>query len=213
MRKFLVLSLLALCGAGYADNIQDNIWSFVKNSSPFSWTAEIAITNQGAPAGKVVRTGNFCPRYYYDLYDAKNVLRVRGITRAFSLGLLCSWGVEIDLYQGEAFVGRIQGEVFTSSRAKFAFYDARGDQTAIAYLNDESSDFLIVSATSKGILAELNGKPFGDASIWEIKPSKDFLEVDESALKIFAGFVADYQRSFVRPPKREIYYYQESRRN
>ena len=102
----------------------------------------------------------------------------------------------------------IKGELWTNSRAKFAFYDAQNELIAHAFLNDETCDFLIVSAQSKGdIIAKLKGRSYGDASNWELKPLMYPLQVDQRALQIFAGFVADFQIYFVRPAQKEHHYY------
>ncbi len=214
MKKFFLVPFLLLLATVYADDKQDNGWTIVKNSALFSYTAEFGITKADRCTGKVVRTGLFTPRYYYDLVDANNQLQVRGITRAFSLGMLFAWGMEIDLYDADHYIGMIQGKIFTSSRAKFVFYNGAGDAVANAYLNDETCNFLIVSAQNEGaVIAELKGKAYGDSAIWEMKPMKYPLNMDERALQIFAGFVSDYQKDFVRPPKKEVYYYYDSRRN
>ncbi len=205
--KFLVIFLLCLSTV-YSDVLDEKTWNVTKDTSPLSYTAEFEIKNGEASLGKVVRTGLFTPRYYYDLYDVNDSLQVRGITRAFSLGFLFAWGTEIDLYDADRLVGMIQGEVWTSSRAKFAFYDANAVLTAHAYLDDESCDFLIVSAQNKGkVLAKLKGKAYGDASTWEMKLLTYPLNMDERALQIFAGFVADFQKNFIRPPKVITQYY------
>jgi hypothetical protein len=205
--KFLFAFLLILTSA-YSAIHAENSWYVTKDNSPFSYTAVFEIKKGETSAGKVVRTGLFTPSYYYDLYDANDSLLVRGITRVFSLGMLFAWGTDIDLYDGNQLVGMIQGKIWTRSRAKFSFYDAYGQLTASAYLNDESCNFLIVSEQNPGeVLAELDGKSFGDASIWKMKPINNPLSIDEGALQIFAGFVADFQKNFIRPPKKEIYFY------
>ena len=208
MKNGWMCSFVFLFASVYAEN---SSWNMTKNVSPLSYKAEFMIKKRGISLGKVVRTGLLTPRYYYDLYDRDNVLQMRGVTRAFSLGFLFSWGMEIDLYEGEDCAGKIEGRVLSSSRAKFAFYDALGRAVATAYLNDESSNFLLVSEQSEGnVFAELKGKAYGDASVWEMEFLND-PTVDEKALKIFAGFVSDYQKSFVRPPEKEIFYYYESK--
>ena len=120
-------------------------WRITKQVSPFSYTAEFPMNRNGVFGGRVVRTGLLTPRYYYDLYDAEGRFQVRGITRICSLGFLFDWGTEIDLYKENQLIGMIQGQFFTSSRAKFVIYDEQGRDRFSAYLNDESPDFLILS--------------------------------------------------------------------
>ena len=202
MQNKLLFIFLFCLSTAYSNVSDKNGWNVTKDTSLLSYTAEFEINKGGTSLGKVVRSGLFTPRYYYDLYDVNDSLQVRGITRAFSLGFLFAWGTEIDLYDADRLVGMIQGEVWTSSRAKFAFYDANSVLTAHAYLDDESCDFLIVSAQNKGkVLAKLKGTAYGDASTWELKPLTNPIPMDERALQIFAGFVADFQKDFIRPPK------------
>lgn len=211
----LLLASLFMVSAAYADVASDSSWSVTKDSSPCAYTAVFDIAKADQSSYKVVRSGLFTPRYYYDLYDTNGTFLVRGITRAFSLGMVFAWGMEIDLYDNNEWIGMIEGRMWTKSRAKFSFYDAMSQLTASAHLNDESSNFLIVSEQDQAqILAELKGKSYGDASMWEMKFLKPSATVDERALQIFASFVADFQNNFVRPPKQSnhFYYYNDINR-
>ncbi len=203
---------LLIVTAVYADVANSHNWSITKDSFPLSCTAVFNVKKTDAPGAKVVRSGLFTPRYYYDLCDENGNLLVRGITRAFSLGMLVAWATEIDLYDENRWIGMIKGEIWTTSRAKFSFYDGASQLMASAHLDDESCNFLIVSAQDQGqVLAELIGKSYGDASFWEMKFHSYPPTVDERALHIFAGFVSDFQKWFVRRPKvvNQYYFYND----
>lgn len=212
MRTLFISAFLWLAAHAYSDDPfeirpQDN-WNLFKNSPLFSFSAEFDCKKGEILEGKVIRTGRFCPRYFYDLYDPREVLEARGITRVFSLGFLFSWGMEIDVYDGDFMIGKLEGKLFTKARAKFVFYDAYGSATAIAYLNTEHAEFVIVSAQNEAmVLSELKGKAYGDVSVWEMNFIESFPTIDPRMLKIFAAFVADYHSEFLPPPKEINHYY------
>lgn len=182
-------------------------WSIVKNSPLFSLSAEFDCKKGDVVDAKVIRTGRFCPRYYYDLYDSADGFQARGITRAFSWGFFFPWAMEIDVWDGNVYVGKIAGKFFTKARAKFGFHDGHGNESAVAYLNTESSEFVIVSPQNEAsVLADLKGKAYGDVSVWEMNFITS-LQVDPRILKIFAAFVADYHSEFLPPPKEINHYY------
>jgi hypothetical protein len=206
MRTLLFLACLMMFSAAYADNLNEmHTWSVMKARAPTSWTAEFECKKGGMPVGKVVRTGLLCPRYQYDLFSTHGRLEARAITRALSWGLLFPWGTQIDLYDDNAQIGMIGGVFFTWSRAKFVFYNAQGEETAIAYLNSEASEFLIVSAKNEEhVLAELKGRAFGALSVWEMKPTQPVIGIDERILKVFIAFATDFHESFKKPS--EVHY-------
>lgn len=204
MRILFLLTFLLIVGRAYSE---DN-WSIVKNSPLFSLSAEFECKKGDFVDAKVIRTGLFCPRYYYDLYDFQEGFQARGITRAFSWGFFFPWGMEIDVYDADDNkVGKIEGKLFTKARAKFKFFDVNGYEAAIAYLNTEASDFAIVSAQNEKVLADLKGKAYGDLSVWEMNFIQSLPSIDPRVLKIFASFVADYHSEFLPPPKVVNHYY------
>jgi hypothetical protein len=204
MKNWFLSAFLLLFACGYSDDFEENSWKILKNHP----SASTFMIKQGeALVGRVERTGRCTPRYQYDLYDTNNTLQMRGITRAFSLGAFFAWGMEIDLYEGDATVGLIQGQCCTKARARFNFYDAKGEAVAIAYLDNGATNFFIFSAQHEGLpLVELRGKVYGDGSIWEMQFSNLPPNIDLRALLVFAGFVADYDTSFVAPRQDIIYY-------
>jgi hypothetical protein len=199
---FLSVFLLILTTA-YSNDLQERGWSVLKKDS----SSEFVVKQGNEIQGKVVRTGRCTPRYYYDLYDTRGQLQMRGITRAFCMGIFAAWGMEIDLYADDRLAGTILGQCCTKARAKFVFCNANGEEVAHAYLKEDSTDFLFLSVRNEGeVIGELNGKVYGDLSKWEMKFSNSPQAVDERALLVFAGFVADYEKSFVPPPPAPVYY-------
>ncbi len=213
MRTFL-LTCLATMTTAFAMSSEES-WTILKNSPVFSLSAEFDCKRGEVTEAKVIRKGRFCPRYYYDLYDATGEkFLARGITRAFSLGFIFPWGMEIDVYDGNIVIGKIEGKLFTKARAKFIFYDGNKMQTAIAYLNTEASDFVIVTPQNEGVvIADLAGKAYGDVSVWQMSFGDVRLQVDPRMLQIFAAFVSDYHSEFLPPPKVENHYYFYSNTN
>jgi hypothetical protein len=179
----------------------DLSWSVVKRSPFFSFSAEFDCKKGDIYEGRALRTWAGCPRYYYDLYDSQDELKVRGITRALSVGMLSSSAMDIDVYDNDICIGLIEGKVFTRARAKFIFYDADGLEVGNAYLNTESAEFIITAPFDESIiLGQLKGRDFGDLASWELvlnHPST----IDERLLKIFTIFVADYHHHFLPRPK------------
>ena len=208
MKYSFFLAFLLLIAKSYAGSSQEGEyqWSVNKRNAYFSLSAEFDCKRGDALLGSGFRTYAGCPRYYYDLFDAQNAFEARGITRFFSLGMLASWGMDIDLYDPQGvFIGLIEGKVFTRSRAKFIFYDARSVPVANAFLNTETAEFVITPASSDTtILGFLKGRDFGDIASWELTSFRP-LPIDPRILKVFALFVADYHRDFLPQPK-EVHY-------
>ena len=115
MKRYVLLFLMAF---GFLSaETQDPTWRIVKNKPFFSLTAEFECRKNEDLDGKLIRTGRFAPRYYYDLYDSKHQFLARGITRAFSLGQIFPWGMEIDVYDMNGdYLGLIDGKTFTWAR-------------------------------------------------------------------------------------------------
>lgn len=219
MRKLILLAILLITSRAYSNdpivNQSDDTWRIIKNSPLFSFSAEFECKKGEETISKVIRTGLFCPRYYYDLFDANEGFQARGITRAFSWGFLFPWAIEIDVWDGDFYLGKIEGKFFTKARAKFGFHDSLGNETTVAYLNTETSDFVIVSTQDEGrVLADLKGKAYGDVSIWEMNFMGSLPQIDPRVLKIFSAFVADYHSEFLPQPKEvNHYYYFNNNRN
>ena len=212
MRRIFLLALLSISAALYSESSEMQPWSITRGRSSREWSSVFDCKKGDELTGRVVRTGFLQPRYQYDLQNTRGELEVRAITRIFSWGLIFPWGIEMDLYDANTQIGMIGGSLLTLSRAKFTFYNAQGEETAVAYLNTDSSEFVIVSAKQEEtILAELKGRSFGSLNIWEMKPVRANHGIDERMFKIFVAFAADFHNSFM--PVREVNYNYYDNRN
>ena len=205
---YLIFFILFLSNA-YCDTAieqQYENWEVIKNSPFLSFSAEFSYTKNNANLGKVVRNGILCPRYYYDVFDNKNNFLARGITRFFSFGLFSQNLMDIDIYsENDSYIGCIEGKYITRSRSKFVFYNDQGYESAAAYLDAKTADFLIVS--SQGVvIAKIKGNTCGEVGILDMEYYPTKSSIDENMLKIFGAFVSDYHESFLEKPK-EIHHY------
>jgi len=171
----------------------------IKNSPFLSYSAEFIFQNDANCLGKIIRTGFMCPRYYYDLYDNDEGFTARGITRAFSLGLIYSRATDIDIYDNQDnVIGMIIGKILKRSRIKFNFYDAYQNPTATAYINGETNDIILVSANNPSkILAKFTGQSFGEVGYINIDFISGDTTIDVRIIKVFAAFVSDFYENFM----------------
>lgn len=183
-------------------------WVMTKCSAPLSYYVDFDFLQDDVPTAKVVRSGLFTPRYYYDLYSSEGEFLARGINRVFSLGLFIPSQLEFDIYDKTgAYVGYIGGKLWTKGKAKFGFENAAGLEMGSALLSSDSDQavFSILSPTN-AIVATLNGMLSGDLSKWEFN-IKSPLDIDSRALKIFTAFISDFHNYFIRKPEVHNHYY------
>lgn len=147
--------------------------------------------------GSVVKSA-FHVKTHYDAYDHQGKYEGQGICRLACLGLIYSWGAEIDVYDAQGNkIGLIDGQVMSSEPAKFSFYDENGSRIAIAYLDQNCAGFsLIDPQNSAFILARLERNFVKDTiDSWDVNlyyPE----HVSNHLVKIFAAFVCDTQDKF-----------------
>lgn len=180
----------------------DSDWKMVKSDGPLSYHANFNILNRSGLVGKVIRSGLFTPRYYYDLYSDQGEFLARGINRVFSLGLISPSQMEFDIYDSEKNrLGYVGGKFWTSGLAKFAFKNPEGDQIGFAFLSSDASQatFSILSDRHV-VVASLNGERSGDLSQWELV-SQEPLEIDSRIVKIFTAFISDFHEAFIMRPE------------
>ncbi len=201
--KKIVLFFLVFFNFLTIYSISAKEWSItqIKHVLP-SYSANFSFNEDNSPTGYVTRTGLLCPRYYYDLFDTNNKLQARGITRFFSLGLFSAKEMDIDIYDSDnRYLGFIEGQFFTLSRAKFIISNNNNEPVAIAYLDSKKVLFLIVSASNEAnILAKLTAESFGLTKNCEMTFNSCPEEL-KPILKIFTAFVVDYIENFQPPPK------------
>lgn len=186
-------------------------WVMTKCSLPLSYYVDFDCIQDDVLTAKVVRSGLFTPRYYYDLYSPEGTFLARGINRVFSLGLFFSNQMEFDIYDGaNEYIGYIGGEFWTNGSAKFRFRNPHGKELGSALLSSDSDQvtFSILSSTNK-VVATLNGLLSGDLSSWEFDEKKS-LDIDSRVLKIFTAFISDFHASFIRKPEIHNYYYNKN---
>jgi hypothetical protein len=210
MRNLVVSSLVALFVSTSCLAHADSNYG-VHEEKPYQFdikkdihpTAEVYRINSKVRetyAGSIKKSA-FRVRTNYDLSN-EHGWQATGITRILSLGALFSWAKDIDIYDTRRVqIGMIDGELATFESAKFSIYtyDEEGVPTrnAIAYANADFSRFIILSEEDTNInpipIAELNRT---EPNNWHISvnyPEK----IDDRILRIFAGFVVDYQNKFL----------------
>ena len=137
-------------------------------------------------------------RTNYDLYDKKGAFEAVGICRVLTLGLIYSWATEMDLYDSNGqHIGVIDGQLMTSSQAKFSIYDSTQKRVGIAYLDNTCSAFTIVDPDNeRHILASLKRNFVADTiDNWEVSIyERDVIDV--RIIKIFSAFAVDTQKDF-----------------
>ncbi len=183
-------------------------WVMTKCSAPLSYDVDFDCIQDDVLTGKVVRSGLFTPRYYYDLYSPEGAFLARGINRVFSLGLFSTSQMEFDIYdETHAYIGYIGGKFWTSGAAKFGFRNSDGAEAGFALLSSDSDQatFSILSPTNK-VVATLNGMLSGDLSKWELDVKKP-LDIDSRTLKIFTAFISDFHSDFIRKPEIHNHYH------
>lgn len=193
MRQFLLLALLWISCRAYSDDLalnqSDDNWRIVKNG--FLFSAEFECKKGEETISKVIRTGTI--RYHYYLFDASDELQATGITRAFSWGAIVGSAMEIDVWEGDFYLGKIEGDISSFFAPKFTLYDCLGNKAVVAHMSSEFYEFAIVSAQDEAKrVADLqflgNGCEWG----WEMKMKEPIPQIDPRILRIFAAFVADY---------------------
>ncbi|KTD01857.1 hypothetical protein OQJ19_12790 [Fluoribacter gormanii] len=209
MRKSLVSYLFFLITISYATLAnsygvhEDHPYDFVvtKDIYKFSEIYQIKSPQKDTYPGSVKKSA-FRIRTNYDLSN-KDGWQATGITRIISLGSLYPWAKEIDIYDTRGVqIGFIDGNLATLESAKFTIYDydesGKSTEIGYAYANPSFDRFVILSSTSNPHpIAELN-RNIGDKT-WEVSvhyPEK----IDDRIIRIFAGFVIDYEDKFLAGP-------------
>lgn len=134
----------------------------------------------------------------YDLYSPSGEYEGQGSCRFFCLGLLYTWGTEIEIYDANGYsIGVIDGQAASSEPAKFSIYDAEGNRLGIAYLDQNCSSFSIVHPdNSARHLARLSRNFLQDnIDCWEVVLYEQNA-IPLKILKVFSVFACDTQEKF-----------------
>jgi hypothetical protein len=162
------------------------------------------LDSKDAPQGLVVKShfAKLNLRPHYDLYDRQGTWQATGVSRLLCLGVIYSWATEIDVYDTEGrAVGLIDGQVMTTTSARFSIYDGNSTLTGIAYMDRANMGFTILDPDNeRHILARLQ-RIFiqGVPDHWECQVYEPDA-IDLRIIKIFAAFAVDHQE-FFRPDK------------
>ena len=209
MRKLFASTLIGLFALFYvaiANSYgvhEDHPYSFLitKDVYKFSEIYQIKSPQQDTYPGSIKKS-SFRIRTNYDLSN-KDGWQATGITRILSLGSVYPWAQDIDIYDTRGVqIGMIDGDVATLESARFNLfdYDEAGNATrvGIAYANADFTRFAVnETSDNPHLIAELNREP--NSNTWNVfvhHPEK----LDDRIIRIFAGFVVDYQNKFLTPP-------------
>jgi hypothetical protein len=210
MRRLVVSSLLCLLSfTPYAANSSDY---GVHEDHPY----DIALTKHVYKLSEIyqiksplretypgsIKKSAFRIRTNYDLSN-KDGWQATGITRIISLGSIYPWAKDIDIYDTRGVqIGLIDGELATLESAKFSIYeyDEAGKSRLIgaAYADPDFKRFVVFeSSDNPHPIAELSRNSMDNT--WKVSvhyPEK----IDDRIIRIFAGFVVDYEDKFLATP-------------
>lgn len=178
-----------------------------KSVSRFSEKYIISIPSQttstypGTYTGAIKKSA-FRLRTNYDLSDA-NGWQATGITRMASMGALYPWATDIDIYDTRDIkIGFIDGNIATFEAARFDLYnyDEKGNakEVGTALANADFTHFSITTPDNYIPIADLTRHSKEDA--WTVTVSSPGV-IDDRIIRIFAGFVVNYQDKFLANPK------------
>lgn len=180
-----------------------NPYQFLINKTVFNYSENYTIfapsqTNslyQSTYAGKIKKSA-FRIRTNYDLSDA-NGWQATGITRLLSLGAIYPWAIDIDIYDTRSVrIGLIDGNIATLESAKFDIYSydeaGQASKVAVALANVDFTHFFISTPDNNLLIAELNR----DDKNWLVNVATPGI-IDDRIIRIFSGFVVDYQDKFL----------------
>jgi hypothetical protein len=147
--------------------------------------------------GNIIQT-NLSLRKNYAYYDQHGDLESSAYVRFFSLGTFLTSASTIDIYDanGKA-IGLIEGSIFTTSPAKFYFYDRDNNLTGIAYLDNDRCCFTVYHAKhSKKVVAIFTRVFVRDVQDWWVVDIVDHEAIDYRVLATFGAFTVDTQAEY-----------------
>jgi hypothetical protein len=202
MSIFVALTMITT--SAFASIHEDHPYDFVisKDVYKFSEIYQIKSPLKETYPGSVKKSA-FRIRTNYDLSNV-NGWQATGITRILSLGTIYPWAADIDIYDTRGVqIGLIDGNLATLESAKYNIYEYNEAGTAteigIAYGNPDFTRFVILTASDNPHpIAEFN-RNYAE-NTWTVSvhyPEK----IDDRVVRIFAGFVVDFQDKFLTPPE------------
>ncbi|MCR9192516.1 MAG: hypothetical protein NXI01_07630 [Gammaproteobacteria bacterium] len=177
-----------------------------KNIFQFSETYLISAPSQSDTSYQptyrgMVKKSAFRIRTNYDLSN-QNGWQATGITRLLSMGIVYPWATDIDIYDTRGVkIGFIDGSIATLESARFDLYhyDETGHSTqvGVALANADFTHFSITNPENYLSIAELTRDMKKNA--WKITVTVPEI-IDDRMIRIFAGFVINYQDQFLATP-------------
>ena len=189
--KFLLKSLLLLISY----QAWSQPYSYTITESPYLFSTYFEMQGKDLYEGRVVKN-HINLRTVYNLFDHNGLNEAQGICQILSLGALYPWAKDIDVYdaKGEK-IGFIDGQLLTTTTAKYNFYDECDQYVASAYLDASSSGFIIMGENERTIARLKRNFILDDIDSWEVDHyDQDIL--DPRILKIFSAFSIDFQEYF-----------------
>ena len=187
---------------------EDHPYEFLikKNVSRFSETYAISALRQGdttypATYPGSVKKSSFRIRTNYDLSNQEG-WQATGITRLLSLGVVYPWATDIDIYDTRGVkIGLIDGSIATIEAARFDLYNyneaGEATQVAVVLANANFTHFSVTSPGNYLPIAELTRNK--KDNIWRVTVIAPDI-IDDRIIRIFAGFVVNYQDKFLAGP-------------
>lgn len=190
MKPFFPLLFLIYLSAAWSSPL-----SYTISENPYLFSTYFEMEGKGRYEGRVVKN-HLNLRTIYELYDPSSLFEAQGICQILSLGSLYPWAKDIDVYdeKGEK-IGMIDGQLLTTTSAKYNFYNGRDQLIATAYLDLSCAAFSIMGEGDRTI-ARLKREWIPDQiDSWEVV-LYDERPLDPRILKIFSAFAIDFQAYF-----------------
>lgn len=193
----MMMSLATLGFSSTCKNFDSHILTFNTQQQDYLFSTIFDFSSENGSLGSALKS-SFRIRTNYDLYTPLGDYEGTGTCRLLTLGVVYSWGTEIDIYdQNHAYLGMIDGQVVTGAAAKFSIYDAEGMRVGIAYLDRNQSIFTIVDPENEQRYIASFRRNFIKDTVdnWNIQVY-DQETIDRRIIKIFAAFAVDTQETF-----------------
>jgi hypothetical protein len=169
--------------------------SYTITASPYLVSTYFEMYGDNRYEGRVIKN-HINVRTAYDLYDPMGNYQAQGICQVLSLGFFYAWAKDIDIYdaQGER-IGLIEGQLLTTTSAKYSFYNQDDELLADAYLDCKSSGFTVMTPDGRTIAKLKRQFIQDDIDPWEVVIYETHL-LDKRIFRIFSAFAIDFQEHF-----------------
>ncbi len=190
-----VLFSLCLLLFSSCHSLESRPISYTITSSPYLVSTYFEMYGDNYYEGRVVKN-HINVRTVYELYDPKGHYKAQGVCQIFSLGFFYAWAKDIDIYdaQGER-IGFIDGQLLTTTAAKYSFYNQNDKHLADAYLDCKCSGFTIMTPDGRTIAKLKRDYIQDDVDPWKVVIYEKNL-IDERIFRIFSAFAIDFQEHF-----------------